>query len=237
MSNTSAEQQIGKAILKYKNSLPEQARKDVEQHLPKYERLIYKMARKYIRNRVEFDDLVQEALYGLMLACRDFNPERSRDFHTYAIYRMKGRMYAYCIRNESPIHIPTQVAKAASYVKQMQNLLSKEPYMSDKVGAIPEVIGIKVHAEEVHMTDVTVRALKELKRKLGSIASNSETTYATLSSLAMQSLSLIVSDEVLTKHPKETCLVEDTVARQEIVEALRTALGEKKYTVISMRSP
>ena len=223
-------------LLKHKNSLPEKARKDVEQHLEDYKRLIYKMARKYVRNRVEFDDLIQEALFGLILACRDFDAERSTNFHTYAIYRMKGKMYEYCIGNESPIYIPTHVAKAASYVKQMQRLLDREPYLFDKSQVIREIIAVKIHEEELNINPAAHDDLVELKRKLGNIAHNSKTTYETLSGLAMESLSMIVSDEVLTKCPKESDLVEELVSSREVRDQLEDYLGEKRFTVLLMRA-
>lgn len=234
MSQKQVEQTKG-ALKRVANSLPEESKAEVVKHIASYERLIYKMARKYVRNRVEFDDLIQEALTGLILACRDFDPERSTNFHTYAIYRMKGKMYEYCIGNESPIYIPTQVAKAASYVKQMQRLLDKEPYLFDKGGVIGEIIFTKEHSEETNINPSVKADLKELKRKLGNIANNSKTGYTHLAKLAMESLSMIVSDEVLAKCPKETDLVEDLVANKEAINQLREALGEKKYTVISMR--
>lgn len=235
MSTQKQAEQTKIALTRCAKSLPEEAKADVVKHIASYERLIYKMARKYVRNRVEFDDLIQEALTGLILACRDFDPERSTNFHTYAIYRMKGKMYEYCIGNESPIYIPTQVAKAASYVKQMQRLLDKEPYLFDKGGVIGEMIFTKEHAEEENINPSVHADLKELKRKLGNIANNSKTGYTHLAKLAMESLSMIVSDEVLAKCPKETDLVEDLVANKETMSQLRDALGEKKYTVISMR--
>ena len=234
MSQKQVEQTKG-ALKRCANSLPEEAKADGVKHIAAYERLIYKMARKYVRNRVEFDDLIQEALTGLILACRDFDPTRSDNFHTYAIYRMKGKMYEYCIGNESPIYIPTQVAKAASYVKQMQRLLDKEPYLFDKGDIIGEIIFTKEHSEEASINPMVKADLKELKRKLGNIANNSKTGYTHLAKLAMESLSMIVSDEVLAKCPKETDLVEDLVATKENIGHLRESLGEKKYTVISMR--
>ncbi len=235
MSTQKQAEQTRGALKRCANSLPEEAKADVVKHIASYERLIYKMARKYVRNRVEFDDLIQEALTGLILACRDFDPERSTNFHTYAIYRMKGKMYEYCIGNESPIYIPTQVAKAASYVKQMQRLLDKEPYLFDKGDSIGEIIFTEEHSEEENLNPSVKVDLKELKRKLGNIANNSKTGYTHLARLAMESLSMIVSDEVLAKCPKETDLVEDLVANKETRSQLRDALGEKKYTVISMR--
>lgn len=224
-------------FIKKVRALPEKAKRDVEEHYEKYLRLIQKMAHKYKRNRVEYDDLVQEALFGLVLACRDFDPKRSTDFHTYAIYRMKGKMYEYCIGNENPIYVPTHVAKAASYVKQMQRLLDREPQFLDNQALITDIIAIQVHELEEGLNPLTLRDLRELKRKLGNIANNSnKMTYASLAKRALESLSLVVSDDILSKFPKENEIVEEIVSNRQLSEQLRESLGEKRFTVLSMRA-
>jgi RNA polymerase sigma factor (sigma-70 family) len=73
---------IGKRLLENKGALPDRAKADLEENVETYKLLIYKMAHKYVRNRVEYEDLIQEALLGLLLACRDYDPSRSEDFHT-----------------------------------------------------------------------------------------------------------------------------------------------------------
>lgn len=223
-------------ILKNAKQLPESARKDLEEKLPNYKKLIHKMAHKYVRNRVEYDDLVQEALYGFMLACRDFDPSRSDDFHTYAIYRMKGKMYEYCIGNENPIYVPTHVAKAASYVKQMQRLLDKEVFFMEQLTLIQDIISVRAHEAEKELSEDGRAALSELKRKLGNIANNSKMEYERLAGLAMESLSMIVSDDILSKHPEESQLIEDLVSNRELSEQLRDSLGEKRFTVLYMKA-
>jgi RNA polymerase sigma factor (sigma-70 family) len=205
-----------------------------QEKVPQYLQLIYKMAHKYVRHRVEYDDLVQEALWGLAEACRDYDPDRSEDFHTYAIYRMKGRMYEFCISNESPIYAPTHVAKAASYVRQMQRLLEKEPRLED-ADLTMEIISVREHPAEKNLGDATVRALRELKRKLGNIGLHSHLEYEKLTALACESLSMIVSDDALTKFTKENEYVDDIVSGQELTEQLRESLGEKRFTVLMMR--
>jgi RNA polymerase sigma factor (sigma-70 family) len=223
-------------LIQNKESLPPKVRKVLEQYLPEYTKLIYKMAHKYVRNRVEYDDLVQEALIGLILADRDFDPTRSEDFHTYAIFRMKGKMYEYCIGNESPIYVPTHVAKAASYVKQMYRLLEGEPLMSEMSVNIEEVIRKEKHFAEIGLGVSTREDLKELKRKLGRIAFNSKMTYEKLANLAIQSISLVVSEEALAKVPEEDRDIDQLVFNQELKVRLREILGEKKFVVLALRS-
>lgn len=227
------EQQIVK--LAATKTLSKEVREDLITKVEAYKRLIHKMAHKYVRNRVEYDDLMQEAFIGLACACRDFDPKRSTNFHTYAIYRMKGRMYEYCIGNESPIYIPTHVAKAASYVRQMHRLLDKEPSFFNGGAIAREIVAAREHPREEDLNDLAQRDLKELKRKLGNIAHNSRMEYETLAALASESLSLIVSDEVLAKYPKENELIDDIVSNQERRIQLRESLGEKRFTVLLMR--
>lgn len=223
-------------VLNKIRTTPQGAQEQVRQNIKGYERLISKMARKYVRPRVEFDDLVQEGMIGLMLACRDFNPERSTAFHTYAIYRIKGKMYEYCIGNESPIYVPTHVAKAGSYIKQMQRLLDREPNFMDTPTIIREIMSVQTHACEKDLNTFVLASLRELKRKLGGIAGHSKMKYEALAALAMQSLSLVVSDDILTKFPKERGLVDELVSNRELNSQLREYLGEKKFTVLSMRA-
>jgi len=223
-------------LLKQDTFIPQHAQVDIKKCFKDYKLLIHKMAHKYVRHRVEYDDLIQEAFVGLVLACRDFNPERSTDFHTYAIYRIKGKMYEYCIGNENPIYVPTHVAKAASYVKQMQRLLDREPGFTGGITIISEIIAVTKHEAEGRLNEAAQIALSELKRKLGNIAGNSKVTYERLAGMAMESLSIIVSDDVLAKHPEESGIVEDIVSNRELGEQLRDALGERRFTVLSMRA-
>jgi RNA polymerase sigma factor (sigma-70 family) len=222
--------------LKNKNSnLPPYVKKDLKKNIEKYKRLILRMAQKYVRNRVEFEDLIQEALIGLVLADRDFDPSRSRNFHTYAIYRMKGKMYEYCIGNESPIYIPTHIAKAASYVRQIQSLLSKEAALQEDKNLMLEIVLAQTHEGEVKLTPRRQAQLRELKRKLGNIAKNSDTSYERLARMAHDSISSIVSDDILGKLPKESDEMETIIGNQEFKKQLYGVLGEKKFTVLCLR--
>lgn len=216
-------------------ALSERAKKAVEEHVEEYKKLILKMAHKYKRHRVEYEDLVQEAMIGLILADRDFDETRSSDFHTYAIYRMKGKMYEYCIANESPIYVPTHVAKAASYVKQMQRLLEHDQTLLAAGIGIEAIIREEKHKDEVLLPEQIREELKELKRKLGRIAFNSKMNYERLARMAFESISLIISDDVLVKFPKEEIL-DDIVSNKELGEQLRESLGEKRFVVLEMRS-
>ena len=235
----STEEEVGEKlenILASGGDLPKRAKEDLEQRIEEYKRLIGRMARKYVRNRVEYEDLIQEAIIGLILADRNYDPKRSEDFHTYAIYRMKGKMYEYCIGNESPIYVPTHIAKAGAYVKQMLKLIESDQNLELHQITFHEIILEEDHEAEDFLSRDTRVSLKELKRKLGRIAFNSKMTYERLARMALSSLSFIVSEEALSATATEEGDVDDFVADKEIANKIREIIGEKRYTVLYMRA-
>jgi RNA polymerase sigma factor (sigma-70 family) len=241
---SSLDKEIGKhleALADREENLSEEEKENFKRWIRRAYNLIPIMAHKYKRNRVEYDDLVQEALIGLAFAIKDFRRERAKGppqdaFHTYAIYRMKGRMYDFCITNETPIHVPSQVAKAASYVKQMKRLLNHVPVFSENTDLIDEIIKTENHVEEEKLNAAAVGDLKELKRKLGRIAHNSKINYEKLAAMALQSITLIVSDDILSKFPRDGALVDEIVSSRELSDHLKDSLGEKRFTVLYLRA-
>jgi RNA polymerase sigma factor (sigma-70 family) len=229
------EDQLEEIMRQNATALSPRAKKALEDHIRDYKRLILKMAHKYKRHRVEYDDLVQEAMIGLILADRDFDETRSRDFHTYAIYRMKGKMYEYCIANESPIYVPTHIAKAAAYVKQMQRLLEAEPSFTTHGIESDKIIAVSKHPFERKLPTPIAEQLTELKRKLGRIAHNSKRDYESLTKMAFESISLIVSEDALLKLPQEEVL-DDWVASKRMSEDLERSLGPKRFAALKLRA-
>jgi RNA polymerase sigma-B factor len=204
------------------------------ERIKEYKRIIGSMAHKYVRGRAEYEDLIQEAFVGLVLAEKDFEPERSEDFRTYAITRMRGKMYEYGIRNDTLISIPTHVAKAVSYIRQMDKLLDKE--LSQHTDDIRmEILRNRTAEPEKTLTAYGQEKLISLKKRLENIARNSKITYETLASLALESLSLVVSEDALFKHSSSEQDIDVDMIDQETRERLQEALGPKQYYVISLR--
>lgn len=208
----------------------------LNKRVKEYSQLISQMAMKYRRNRVEHADLVQEGMIGLILAVRGFKPQRSPDFHTYAIYRIKGKMYEYCIGNENPIYVPAHIAKAAAYVKQMQRLLEGELRGEAEMVLAEEIIVVEEHEGEGRLSPEGKAALKEIKRKMENIAKNSKMPYPKLAKLAYSSLSLIVPEEALAAAPLDAPDVDDAASDREMMKHLKDSIDEKRFTVLWMRA-
>lgn len=229
--------QILENILEDKSSLPERAKKSLEERIEEYRGLITKMAQRFVRNhRVEMEDLVQEAIIGLWLADQHFDPKRSDDFYQYAIVRMKGRMYEYCVGNESPIYVPTHIAKAATHVKKIRRTVLTDGNLGADSELIKEIIINFEHPKEAEMSEGAQSSLREIKRKLNNIATNSKLHYERLAQMAYDSLSFIVSDEILYKLPKDNPLIDDIISDRELGKKIEESLGEKKFMVLQLRT-
>ena len=69
-------------------------------------------------------DLFGEALIGLGRANRDWDPKRSNNFRTYAIYRIKDALREYCIENASSINVPMYIRQANNHLSELKDICS-----------------------------------------------------------------------------------------------------------------
>lgn len=72
---------------------------------------------------LEKADLFSEALVGLARAKRDFDKERSEDFKSYALVRIKDAMNNYVRRFSSAVVIPSYIKKAHSVLEKLKHCL------------------------------------------------------------------------------------------------------------------
>jgi RNA polymerase sigma factor (sigma-70 family) len=73
-------------------------------------------------------DLFAESLLGLARAKRDFNEERSDNFKTFAIYKIKDALSEYIRKNISPVVIPSYVRKANSLINNLKLSLGEQRF-------------------------------------------------------------------------------------------------------------
>ncbi|MEW6619235.1 MAG: sigma-70 family RNA polymerase sigma factor [bacterium] len=78
--------------------------------------------------KVERDDLIQEALLGLVEAARAFNPEKGAKFTTYAFYRVNGAIRDFLRKSD---YLPPEKRKKLSEYKRIKEefaqALGREP--------------------------------------------------------------------------------------------------------------
>jgi len=65
---------------------------NTENLITEYQALAYGIARKYRNKGVDWDDLKQESLIGLLKAAENYQPEKGTQFSTYASYWIKKQV-------------------------------------------------------------------------------------------------------------------------------------------------
>ena len=74
---------------------------------------------------IDKEDLFGTALIGLARAKRDFDPARSDNFKTFAIYKIKNALNDYYRENKTIVNIPSYVKTAHGYINGIKSLLNK----------------------------------------------------------------------------------------------------------------
>ncbi len=207
---------------------------DEEKALKQYIRLILMIAKKYVRNNVEYEDLIMAGSIGLVEAVRHFDITRSTNFKAYAITRIKGRMYEYCISNMTTISVPTHVGKTKVYAERMTRILDQEPYLFSSGVSTHEIISEWEHPSEEHLGDKAKEQIRTIKGMVNKIAINSKTTYKKLISYAYKSMVTELGEEDAREFItfSTTDDIETDVTVNEVVAKLKESIGEKKTTVL-----
>jgi len=74
-------------------------------------RLVIKLAKRYQRNGVDFEDLVAEGTIGVMDAARKFDPSENVKFANYAAYWIKARVMQHVASNSSTITVSGRLGR------------------------------------------------------------------------------------------------------------------------------
>ncbi len=100
--------------------------KEAEALYKEFEQLLNGLSYNYsVATGMDRADLFGEALIGLARAKRDWNPKRSKDFKTYALYRVRDALAEYARKNKMSVCIPSYVKKANSNLKTLETLCKR----------------------------------------------------------------------------------------------------------------
>jgi RNA polymerase sigma factor (sigma-70 family) len=206
-------------------------RKDLKDYI----RLIMAIAKPYVRQRVEWEDLIMAGVVGLLKARRDFDPARSSKFKTFASICILGEIYSYCQANNNLVSIPTHISKASNYIGKMSKLVrgfaNGDP-SEDTIDAI--VLEESNELAKTYLTPELIAKLQYNKDRVKSIARNSSLTYEELAALAKKSLVSTVSETAVAGFSNTSSDTENRVCERELQELLRRSLGEKRFAVVEL---
>lgn len=174
-------------------------------------RLVVSIARRYVGLGLDFDDLIEEGIIGLIIAVDKFEPEKHLKFSTYATYWIRQSMRRGITNKSRTIRIP---------VHAFDTMLSMKKFMEDYY----KMHGVEPEEEVVAKgINITVSRLKKLKRLTSATSS--------LDLLVGSDNDTILSD-LLTD---EDCDVEKDILFKELALSLEkgiNSLTDKERSVI-----
>jgi RNA polymerase sigma factor (sigma-70 family) len=89
-----------------------------------FSKVVNDLARSYAAGSgLNRADLFGEAVIGLARAKRDFDPRRSKNFKTFAIYKMKDTLNDYVRSFSSPVPVPAYLKRVSRWVGILEEVL------------------------------------------------------------------------------------------------------------------
>ena len=177
-------------------------------------RLVVSIAHKYIGLGLDYDDLIEEGMLGLINAVDKFEPEMNLRFSTYATYWIKQTMRRGIINKSRTVRIPAHA---------FETMLAMKKYMDDYYKKYGEEPDIETVAKGLN---ITVKRLEELKKRTGVTTS--------LDSLIGSDNDSVLSDFLADKKFD----VEKELLFKELSESLKfglDSLTEKERSVVLNR--
>ncbi len=176
-------------------------------------RLVIKFARRYQGHGLPLQDLVQEAMLGLIRAAEKFDWRRGYKFSTYAVLWIKQAIQRGLDNTGRPVRIPAHVAQRERIVNRVEAELSvrlnREPSEEEIATAA------KLPLDEV-------KAIRDLTRVTTSLDAPVGEGDTSLGELRAESAAS-VEDEILERH------------QEDAVDTALAALPEDERRVIQLR--
>ncbi|MGM8216627.1 RNA polymerase sigma factor SigB [Bacillaceae bacterium W0354] len=108
----------------------------------KYENLVHSLAKKYTRNAMNHEDLVQVGMLGLMAAIRRFDETYGKSFESFAIPTIIGEIKRFIRDKTWSVHVPRRIKELGPKVKQAVEDLTTQQQKSPSVGEIARYLDL-----------------------------------------------------------------------------------------------
>lgn len=122
-------------------------------------RLAISMAKKYHRNGISFDDMLQESVIGLLKAVDKFDPDLGYKFSTYACWWIKQSVLQFINESSADIKVPTHSRLLNQKIKKKALELENKTGVTPTVDQLSEELG-----ETVKKIKYTLKANQNINR-------------------------------------------------------------------------
>ena len=100
------------------------------------------LAKKYVNKGIEYDDLLQVASIGLILAIERYDIEKGYEFSSYATPTIVGEIKKYFRDKGWVIRVPRRIQELSKKVNNAKNYLSQNLQRSPTVSDIANYLGV-----------------------------------------------------------------------------------------------
>jgi len=126
----------------------------------RYKDLVGSLARKYSRNSMIHEDLVQVGMIGLLAAVRRFDETFGKSFESFAIPTIIGEIKRFLRDKTWSVHVPRRIKELGPKIKKAVDELTRVNQTSPTVGEISEYL--EVSEEEILETMEMGKSYKAL---------------------------------------------------------------------------
>lgn len=128
-----------------------------------YEKLVYKIIRRYSYNMNDIDDLYQVGMIALDKALKNYNKDLNCQFSTYAYLYIKGEVLKY-IRENKVIKVSKDTIKLNTLINKTKDYLEQKYSRSVSLNEIASFLEIPI--EKVSDTIISNEYVKSLEYTL-----------------------------------------------------------------------
>jgi RNA polymerase primary sigma factor len=176
------------------------------------------IANRYRRERVDIDDMIQEASIGLMQAARHFDPEKGVRFTSYSGWWIEAQLRRYVSRNSSSLRIGDATQRVARSLRRVEERLLQEHHKAT-LPMVAHEAGVDLAAAAFALGSATAIPLS-LDRAMGDVEGE----------FTLQDLVADDSTEAAFDHAEEEMVLAPLLAQMDPRQhrILRLRFGENR---------